>query len=484
MRYLRLYNEDADFKAYEQNAGGDGDTVQTIFPGVAKTLDNNSGVYYNPVDAVTVERVLTINYKDSYNTPITSAKTETYKYIEGVTSEIVVTPINIEEYESTEPMKVVNITTTSAVDFTYKSDLDEFLTFEILSGGTIGWSNSNSACPKVLAYSVNDGEWKILSAQSSAYAYIQVNAGDVVKFSGDTSPIYTGYSAYYNKFIREMRNNDASYNVKGNIMSLVGFQKEPSNSYAFYLLFGDCNVVDASKLKLPAKTLTNCCYQNMFSNCTALTAVPELPATTLANSCYNGMFLGCTSLTTAPELPTTTLAESCYESMFAYCTNLTRAPELPALVLGKRCYESMFANCTNLTRAPELPALVLGERCYGYMFHSCTSLTTAPELPATTLAKYCYCLMFGGCTSLTAAPELPALTLAQYCYEEMFAHCSNLRYIKAMFTTKPGNSYTSFWVDGVASDGIFVKNRNATWDEFGTRAVPVGWTVQTESPSE
>ena len=31
----------------------------------------------------------------------------------------------------------------------------------------------------------------------------------------------------------------------------------------------------------------------MFSDCTSLTTVPELPATTLANDCYANMFFNC-----------------------------------------------------------------------------------------------------------------------------------------------------------------------------------------------
>lgn len=32
--------------------------------------------------------------------------------------------------------------------------------------------------------------------------------------------------------------------------------------------------------------------------------------------------MGCTSLTTAPELPATTLVDNCYDEMFYGCTNL------------------------------------------------------------------------------------------------------------------------------------------------------------------
>lgn len=43
----------------------------------------------------------------------------------------------------------------------------------------------------------------------------------------------------------------------------------------------------------------------MFYNCTSLTTAPELPATTLADSCYGDMFNGCTSLSSVEVAFTT-----------------------------------------------------------------------------------------------------------------------------------------------------------------------------------
>jgi hypothetical protein len=137
----------------------------------------------------------------------------------------------------------------------------------------------------------------------------------------------------------------------------------------------------------------------------------------------------------------------------------------------------MFDGCTSLVNAPELPATTLADRCYYYMFYDCTSLVNAPKLPATTLADRCYYYMFYGCTGLTQAPELPATTLVSNCYAYMFYGCSKLNYIKAMFTTTPSATYTSSWVDGVASTGTFVKNKNATWNVTGVHGIPSGWSV-------
>jgi hypothetical protein len=107
-----------------------------------------------------------------------------------------------------------------------------------------------------------------------------------------------------------------------------------------------------------------------------LTQAPALPATTLADYCYSDMFYGCTGLTQAPALPATTLADYCYYSMFNGCTGLTTAPALPATTLADGCYSDMFSGCTGLTQAPALPATTLANDCYGYMFQGCTQITS------------------------------------------------------------------------------------------------------------
>ena len=275
----------------------------------------------------------------------------------------------------------------------------------------------------------------------------------------------------------------ASFCYYGMFSSCTSLTKAPELSTTtlangcYSRMFSGCTLTTAPEL--PATTLFDYCYEYMFFDCTSLTTPPELPATTLALCCYSNMFLDCTSLTTAPELPATILAYYCYAYMFAGCTSLTTPPELPATTLANYCYKYMFSGCTSLSTVPELPATTLIIDCYGSMFSGCTSLTTAPELPATTLADYCYFSMFSGCTSLTSAPELPATTLAYNCYNGMFDGCTSLNYIKAMFTTTPGSSYTQYWVSSVASSGTFVKNSAATWNLMGVNGVPNGWTVQT-----
>jgi len=253
-------------------------------------------------------------------------------------------------------------------------------------------------------------------------------------------------------------------------------------SYAFKTLFQNCNkLVNAKNLILPATTLSWYCYSDMFSGCTSLITVPELPATTLNYACYDGMFEGCTSLTIAPELLATSLAKNCYQSMFSGCTSLTIAPELPSTTLANDCYEGMFLGCTSLVTTPELPATTLAHGCYQDMFNGCTSLTKAPELPATTLANYCYKGMFYKCSSLITAPELPATTLAEHCYANMFSGCTKLNYIKCLATDISASFSTYGWLNGVAATGIFIKAASMTSWSTGTKGIPSGWNIYTES---
>ena len=285
------------------------------------------------------------------------------------------------------------------------------------------------------------------------------------------------------------------FNVYGNIMSMLygdDFANKTSLVYndvesTFFAMFAAQHkdvgyknyILSAENLVLPATTLTEGCYKSMFSKSKIVYGPTILPATTLANKCYQHMFADCQDIKNTPILPATTLAYICYAGMFEGCTSLTTAPELPATTLAKGCYSFMFQYCKSLTSAPALPATTLATECYESMFLGCTSLVNAPELPATTLDKGCYAGMFYGCTSLETAPELPALNLVYGGYKSMFSGCKSLNYIKAMFITVPNSTYIDYWLNGVASTGTFVKNKDATWTN-GIVGIPRGWTVVTE----
>ncbi len=241
--------------------------------------------------------------------------------------------------------------------------------------------------------------------------------------------------------------------ANGSVMSLIDGKGETTvipNSFCFSWMFTDCDITHAPEL--PATSLTEGCYQEMFKGCRYLKEAPGLPATKLANSCYNEMFNGCSSLTIAPDLPATELTDFCYNEMFVDCESLTQAPKLHATKLANSCYSGMFIRCT--------------------------SLTEAPELPATTLADYCYTFMFDECENLTKCPELPATELTLGCYENMFRGCSKLDTIKVGVMTLDNDfDATNNWVEGIDGPGIFIFPCGSTYDKHGVSEVPDSFKI-------
>ena len=330
---------------------------------------------------------------------------------------------------------------------------NEYLTFEIISGGTIKLTCTENIYQKTISYSTDGGStWNTITSRQQGAPEINVQEGDVVLLKGENDTYNN------NTFGR----STAYFNVYGNIMSLIygdNFrgQSALTTTYTFNELFRasnytSANIVDASYLILPSTTLTSSCYEQMFE--------------------------GCKYLISAPTLPATILAERCYESMFQGCSSLVNAPALPAITLAIDCYGDMFLSCTSLVTAPALPATTLADNCYTEMFAYCSSLINAPALPATTLAQSCYAHMFNECTSLTTAPILPAQTLEYRCYEGMFYRCSNLNLIKCLATDISEYNSTAIWVYGVAPTGTFIKPSSMTDWTIGIDGIPTGWVTQ------
>ncbi|MBR2224297.1 MAG: leucine-rich repeat protein [Bacteroidales bacterium] len=329
----------------------------------------------------------------------------------------------------------------------------QYLTFEIVEGGTITWKVTSNDIAKTIEYSINGGNWNRLTSSTSGASF-NVSTGDRVRFRGNNTRYATGIFSY-NNFTTTCK-----FNVIGNIMSLVagdGFKSATalSSTYVFERLFYQCSgLLSAEKMVLAATTLTNYCYEGLFYNCSSLNKAPDLPAKTLTDFCYRYMFFGCKSLESAPKLPATTVGKDCYTMMFGECSSLKSAPALPATTMANYCYSSMFQNCT--------------------------ALTTAPQLPATTLASNCYAGMFTGCTALTAAPTLPATTLATRCYSSMFDGCTKLSSITCLATNISATNCLQNWVNNVSSSGTFTKASSMSSWPRGTNGIPQGWTVKNQ----
>ena len=215
-----------------------------------------------------------------------------------------------------EQSNVVEKNCTYTPEHDYSKD---YLTFRVISGGTIAWNSIGAGQSKTIQYSINGETWATITASSSTT--ISVSDGDVVRFKG-TNASYAGSNANYSGF----GGGTATFNVEGNIMSLVygdNFENQTglTGTYNFCSLFKNSNVVSAENLILPATTLTPHCYRALFAQCYSLETAPALPATTLADSCYRYMFQDA-AITTAPDLLASTLVDHSYEGMFNRCANL------------------------------------------------------------------------------------------------------------------------------------------------------------------
>ena len=225
----------------------------------------------------------------------------------------------IEAYSElgSETSEVVSQTCVYIPDHNYSHD---YLTFRIITAGSIAWQAFGTGYTNTIEYSINDGTWTSITASSTPPTF-SVSANDVVRFRGSNSA-YAGSKENYDGF----EGGTATFDVEGNIMSLIYSDNFINNTalsgtYNFCSLFKNSKVVSAANLILPTMTLTSYCYRAMFSLAQLLEEPPALPATTLATGCYWYMFEN-VGITTAPDLPATTLVNGCYGHMFTTCSNL------------------------------------------------------------------------------------------------------------------------------------------------------------------
>jgi hypothetical protein len=202
-----------------------------------------------------------------------------------------------------------------------------YLTFKIVSKGSIGIKTIGTLTKRVIQYSINFNDWKsIASGDNKEIKYIKgLNPGDTVRFKGFNKSYATSNTNYIS-----FSGGDAKYDVYGNIMSLVDsdlFEGDNTltEKYAFCSLFRESNIRFATNLVLPATTLTEGCYRAMFCKSPYLIKTPTvLPATILKEGCYWYMFAGCTNIKNSPEIHAECLIPMSCNHMFFNCENLNR----------------------------------------------------------------------------------------------------------------------------------------------------------------
>ena len=326
---------------------------------MAKTADANNTVQYNTLIAATKKGDEAVNLSTGSGNTISNNSNIALMLADG-TKDAANWSATVNG-EQPNPLPVGGLSNGDAVTMTYggrlkvKSVTATFepdpmlatpLTIEAVTPGTIQVYMTGTLSSG-MKYSVNGGTKTLITESTD----ITVAKDDKVQFYGNG----TQTKVYGGKTVVSIQGTGDGFQTKvyGNIMSLLdetGFATKtdlPEADYVFFGLFkNNTTLTDASELLLPATTLTNACYQQMFDGCTNLTKAPKLPAMTLADGCYAYMFSGCQLLTAAPKLPATELDISCYYCMFNGCTSLTSAYVKAAYTGVNAECASMFDGCT------------------------------------------------------------------------------------------------------------------------------------------
>lgn len=205
-----------------------------------------------------------------------------------------------------------------------------FLTFSSPNSFTLSIVNNQKYWDGTLETSTDKINWTTWSGTSAvSSASDGTNHNIYVRGIGNT--YITGSSA--SSSIGAWRLNGSDISVGGNIENLLDYatvengNHPPMAFYCYAYMFYECsNIISVSNDLVPATTLTDSCYRNMFNRCSKLTNIPTLPATTLSNHCYRSMFHSCSSLIILPKLPATTLAMYCYYAMFNNCSLIKLSP--------------------------------------------------------------------------------------------------------------------------------------------------------------
>ena len=178
-------------------------------------------------------------------------------------------------------------------------------------------------------YTINNGAEQTIAKNTTGAYDIEVKKGDVVQFYSLNTSLGGGSTVAGARGTTRAVDDGAKYinirpsmktEIYGNVMSLLKGKDNLESATAleaknaFYGLFaGAEKLVNNTErlLVLPATTLTESCYQDMFNGCKGIEKAPELPAPKLEKNCYQEMFYDCAKLSHVKCLATDIKAENC-----------------------------------------------------------------------------------------------------------------------------------------------------------------------------
>ena len=179
-----------------------------------------------------------------------------------------------------------------------------------------------------IKYTINNGAEQTIAKNTTGAYDIEVKKGDVVQFYSLNTSLGGGSTVAGVRGTTRAVDDGAKYinirpsmktEIYGNVMSLLKGNDNLESATAleaknaFYGLFaGAEKLVNNTErlLVLPATTLTEGCYQDMFNGCKGIEKAPELPAPKLEKNCYQEMFYDCAKLNHVKCLATDIKAEN------------------------------------------------------------------------------------------------------------------------------------------------------------------------------
>ena len=140
----------------------------------------------------------------------------------------------------------------------------DYLTFLALEDGTFTFAPSGG---NVISYSIDNGDnWSVGNS-------VELTKDNKVLWRGKMTPTSgNGVGTF---------SSTGRFEAQGNVMSLLfgdefkGKTDLTGKNYAFYGLFSsNSKLVNAQNISLPAITLADSCYREMFDGCTSLVTAP------------------------------------------------------------------------------------------------------------------------------------------------------------------------------------------------------------------
>ena len=197
-------------------------------------------------------------------------------------------------------------------------------------------------------------------------------------------------------------------------------------------------------------------------------------ATTIeANNAFYGLFAGADKLVNNTErllvLPATTLTEGCYQDMFNGCKGIEKAPELPAPKLEKNCYQEMFYDCAKLNHVKCLASDIKAENSTKDWLGKAGTEATGEKV-LETLVPMTANSDDGVPTSWTAQ-KIVAVTGIELDADEMKLSVGGVGTLKATVEPTDATEKTITWTSSNTSVATVDANGNVTGVAAGTATI-------------